>query len=90
MNEPYRTLALVPSQREHLPKQAGEGTIPTTCKPPGWWRRFWMNIDQDCVWTCWCDRRWIWKCTGSHIEQDGYRVYDWAWVSLGRIGEEKP
>lgn len=43
---------------EHHPLDVALGRLPYTCKPPGFWSRFWNNVPVGAIWTCNCGGRW--------------------------------
>ncbi len=96
MTPTYRTLALVPSCRDHEPRALGGGTVPTFCKPPGFWARLWGRVRDGTVWTCWCGRQWRWQNwqnwtvhANQHGEVGGESNGNGnpRWVALGRPEE---
>ena len=48
------------------------------CKPPGWWSRFWHNVQDGDKWQCTCGAEWKWST-------ERYSTPD-EWVCTNREG----
>lgn len=60
---PYRLPSAIMAEMEEEPPEPyvhrHHGLI-DTCRPPGFWWRWWRGVREGALWECHCTGRWVW------------------------------